>query len=179
MKFIKTRLSEAVEHLGEDFPDIEYPEFDEDISIPEEVMPTSFVGAVKATKRQREEANKLIKDRRKLALKATESAPEDRFKRMSNQEEKFNKGEKSSISESLEDTGYALEEVKSVAEFKPWNDAVDTYNKIKEDGKLGKLENIVRELYPDKLINQTLNDLLAFDKDFLFDEINRGDEIDG
>ena len=70
-------ILEAVEDYGKAPPEkyIDYvPETD---PIPDAVMPISFVGAVKDTEKQRAKANKLIDDRRKVAIDATESDYDD------------------------------------------------------------------------------------------------------
>ena len=174
MKLEKVRISEAIEDLG----DIEYEDYSTDkITLPEDVMPTSFVGALKEVKKQREDANKVIKERRKIALDATESAPEDRFKHMTDKEEAFNKGEKISLDESifesvtetkpLTEAIDADAEISDLSEYKPWSGAVKTYELIEDAGKLDEFNDIVQELYPDKITKQTINDLLWYDSDFI------------
>ena len=49
--------------------------------------------------------------------------------------------------------------------------AVTNYDKIKKAGKLDALNGIVSELYPDNIDKSTLNDLLAFDYEFLKDQL--------
>lgn len=51
--------------------------------------------------------------------------------------------------------------------FKPWGNAVKNYNKIKEAGKLEDLEKMILVAWPDGIEDQTLNELLAEDTDFL------------
>ncbi len=191
MKFIvNKRLSEAVEDFGK-LPSIDYDTYkiDDRNDKADAVMPVSFVGAVNDIKSLRKNANELIKERRKIALDATDSAPEDRLKHMSDKEKKFNSGEKVSLDESLfescstdivnENTKSTVTEdadiVTDIKEFKPWSGAVKTFDKIKEANKLDELSDIIQELYPDSIDKQTLNDLLWFDSDFLMDvlEINK------
>ena len=182
MKFLKVKrkITEAVEDFGKLHPEkyIDYPpEVD---PMPDDVMPISFVRSAEDSEKNREEANKKIADRRKIALDAVEAEDKDRFKNMSAKEEKFNKGEKITLDESLFLTEADEEEtdekesddiVKDVKDFKPWAMAVTNYDKIKKAGKLDALNGIVSELYPDNIDKSTLNDLLAFDYDFLKDEL--------
>lgn len=51
--------------------------------------------------------------------------------------------------------------------FKPWGNAIKNYNKIKEAGKLEDLEKMILVAWPDGIEDQTLNELLAEDTDFL------------
>lgn len=47
-------------------------------------------------------------------------------------------------------------------EFHPWSGAVDTWEKIKEAGKIDMLEQVLTESYPNGMSNTELNDLLWF-----------------
>lgn len=183
MKFLKVKrkITEAVEDFGKLHPEkyIDYPPEVE--PMPDDVMPISFVRSAEDIEKNREEANKKIADRRKIALDAVEAEDKDRFKNMSAKEEKFNKGEKITLDESLflteaeeeEDTDEKESDdiVKDVKDFKPWAMAVTNYDKIKKAGKLDALNGIVSELYPDNIDKSTLNDLLAFDYEFLKDQL--------
>lgn len=51
--------------------------------------------------------------------------------------------------------------------FKPWGKAVDTYSQIQEAGKMEDLERILEEGWPDGIKDQTLNELLVEDRDWL------------
>ena len=183
MKFLKVKrkITEAVEDFGKLHPEkyIDYlPEVD---PMPDDVMPISFVRSAEDIEKNRKEANKKIADRRKIAIDAVEAEDKDRFKNMSAKEEKFNKGEKITLDESLflteadeeEDTDEKESDdiVKDVKDFKPWAMAVTNYDKIKKAGKLDALNGIVSELYPDNIDKSTLNDLLAFDYEFLKDQL--------
>lgn len=169
-------ILEAVEDYGKAPPEkyIDYvPETD---PIPDAVMPISFVGAVKDTEKQREKANKLIADRRKAAIDATESDYDDRFNHMTEKEKKFNNGEKVELDENLFQESNSVMLTEAIGDYtvevdfdnyKPWSGAVTHYQEIADAGKLDQLKDIVSELYPDSIDATTLNDLIWFEYDFL------------
>ena len=64
----------------------------------------------------------------------------------------------------------------TIENFKPWNGAVPNWEKIKESGKLEEFKNLIAELYPDNIEDQTLNDLLWFDFEFIKEVLNIEDE---
>ena len=55
--------------------------------------------------------------------------------------------------------------------FKPWQGAVETFEKISDMGLLDDLEGILEEIYPDGIDAALLNGLLWFQKEWLFDEL--------
>lgn len=252
MKLIKlnSKLNEAIENIGSkkisDWGDHYTPEVD---PVPQAVMPVSFVAAVEQVKRWREEANKKIEERRKFALKVIDANDEDRFKHMSDREKQLNKGEKTSLEESLlkedvvkidneadklliklalagftnwqqlaldlldsmsdeevdkfvsdynyevDTSGVEFEDEKTreslqfkklnedsehtytitpgnLVNFKPWGGAVSTWRQVIDHGSLDTLSDVITELYPDEIDNQTLNDLLWFDSDFIFSALD-------
>ncbi len=57
----------------------------------------------------------------------------------------------------------------SFADFKPWCGAVDTYDRIIEEGKAEEFEAIIEELYPDGIDETKLNDILWFDEEWCFE----------
>lgn len=57
----------------------------------------------------------------------------------------------------------------SLRDFEPWSGAVDTYNRIYNEGKLDKLEAVLEDLYPDGVDETTINDLLWFEEDTVFE----------
>lgn len=258
MKLIKpsSKLNEAIENIGNkkisDWGDHYTSEVD---PIPQAVMPISFVAAVEQVKRWREEANKKIEERRKFALKVIDANDEDRFKHMSDKEEKFNRGEKTSLEESLlkedvikvdneadklliklalagftdwqqlaldlldsmsdeevdkfvndynyevDTSGVEFKDEKireslrfkklnedskrtytitpgNLVNFKPWGGAVGTWRQIIDHDSLEALSDVITELYPDEIDNQTLNDLLWFDSDFIFSALDMYAEDD-
>lgn len=59
-----------------------------------------------------------------------------------------------------------------LSKFRPWGNAVDTYNQIKAAGKLYDLERIIEKAWPEGIEDTTLNDLLAEDRDFISQTID-------
>ena len=57
----------------------------------------------------------------------------------------------------------------SLSNFEPWSGAVDTFNKIYNEGKCDELETILEELYPDGMTETQLNDLLWFEPETVFE----------
>lgn len=69
--------------------------------------------------------------------------------------------------------------VETTSNFAPWGGAQDTYKKICEYNKLGELDDLLDDLYPDGLSEGTLNDLLWFDDDFILENLGiKEDEED-
>lgn len=64
------------------------------------------------------------------------------------------------------------------SEFHPWRGAVNTWEKIKEAGKIDMLEQVLTESYTDGMSNTELNDLLWFESEDLFSllEIDEADD---
>ncbi len=60
--------------------------------------------------------------------------------------------------------------------YKPWSGAVDTWNRICNEGKVDDLENILDELYPDGLSETALNDLLWFESETVFEWLGMDSE---
>jgi len=52
-----------------------------------------------------------------------------------------------------------------------WSGALDTFNTITENDKLQDLIFLLEELYPEPVDITTINDLLWFDDDFLFEQL--------
>lgn len=252
MKLLKINpsLNEAIENIGSKRPEDWGDSYRQEVDpVPQAVMPVSFTYAVEQVKQWREAANKAIEERRKEALKAVEAADEDRFNHMTPKEEKFNKGEKITLSESLiteevvrvsdeadkllvklvmadfhdwqqlaldlldnmsdeqvvqfvadyaydvdtpgvvfsQESAEELSESKesedpqvttySFEDYQPWNGAIYAWERIRSEGKLSQLEDLVAELFPKKseFNVQTLNDLLWFDRDFIFEVLGISD----
>lgn len=57
----------------------------------------------------------------------------------------------------------------SMRDFCPWSGAKYAYARIEREGKLDDLESIIEELYPEGCSETTINDLLWFDDEYLFD----------
>ena len=62
--------------------------------------------------------------------------------------------------------------------FEPWSGAVDTYERIYNEGKLDDLESLLEELYPDGIEETQLNDLLWFEEEWLFECLGIEEEND-
>ena len=58
-----------------------------------------------------------------------------------------------------------------LTDFEPWGGAVDTFNLIKENGKLQKLEFILEDQYPEGMTEAALNDLLWYDSDWILESL--------
>lgn len=52
--------------------------------------------------------------------------------------------------------------------FEAWSGAVDTLDRIREEGKTDELEAVLEELYPDGMDETALNDLLWFESETVF-----------
>ena len=59
----------------------------------------------------------------------------------------------------------ALKIIADISDYTPWSGAVDTFNKIKDAGKLDQLEEYLEECYPEGLQMVQLNDILWFDSE--------------
>lgn len=55
--------------------------------------------------------------------------------------------------------------------FQPWAGATDTYETIIENNYLSAFEDMIEELYPDGIEETTLNDLLWFEPEFIFENL--------
>lgn len=63
-------------------------------------------------------------------------------------------------------------------DYKPWSGAIDTYDRIEEEGKLGDLENLLEECYPEGISMVGINDILWFDWEWVFEELGITDGDD-
>ena len=66
----------------------------------------------------------------------------------------------------------------SLADFKPWAGAVSTYNRIFNEGKAGEFESLIEELYPNGTDDTTINDILWFETDWIYESLGITDEED-
>lgn len=63
------------------------------------------------------------------------------------------------------------------SEYKPWNGAVDTWDKIERNGKEEELEQLLEEMFLDDIPTDTqINDLLWFDSDWVLEQLGISDE---
>ena len=53
-----------------------------------------------------------------------------------------------------------------------WSGALDTLEAITHDNKLQELMDILQEMYPEPVDITTINDLLWFDDEFVFEQLN-------
>jgi len=65
---------------------------------------------------------------------------------------------------------------KSLSEFEAWAGGLNTFNKIEEENKLDELESILEDAYPDGIAETTLNDLLWFESDWLYEMLGIKEE---
>jgi len=54
-------------------------------------------------------------------------------------------------------------------DFKPWSGAIDTWDALQKYNKVGTLECVLEDLYPNGIEETTLNDLLWFEEESLFE----------
>lgn len=83
----------------------------------------------------------------------------------------------------MADAGYALEEEKPLEEgvkislddltlFKPWGGAKDVWELIIAQDKVKELDKALEDMYPEGITATDLNDILWFEKDWIFDTID-------
>lgn len=64
----------------------------------------------------------------------------------------------------------------SLFNFDAWSGAKDTKNELIEKSLVDDFERLIDELYPDGLTDTQLNDILWFERDWIFESL--GIEID-
>ena len=64
----------------------------------------------------------------------------------------------------------------SLFNFDAWSGAVDTKERIINEGKEAEFEQLIDELYPDGLSNTELNDLLWFDDKWIYETLGITEE---
>jgi hypothetical protein len=60
--------------------------------------------------------------------------------------------------------------------FEAWSGAVDTLDRIREEGLCEQLEFILEDIYPDGMTETQLNDLLWFESETIFEWLGIEDE---
>lgn len=60
--------------------------------------------------------------------------------------------------------------------FNAWSGAVDTKERILDENKGDIFEDLIEELYPDGLTETQLNDILWFERDWIFENLGISDE---
>ena len=88
--------------------------------------------------------------------------------------------DRTSIKESRNRKAQRLQETKISYDlldgtYKPWSGAVDTWETIEDNGLLEDLDALLEDIYPDGLSESELNDLLWFDKDWIFEQLGISD----
>lgn len=63
-----------------------------------------------------------------------------------------------------------------LASFQAWSGAVDTKNRIIEEGKERDFEYLVDECYPEGMTETQMNDLLWFEDEWIFKQLGIKDE---
>ena len=77
--------------------------------------------------------------------------------------------------------GMSLMEAKVIDEFssyEPWGAAVSTFDNIQNAGKMDALEHLIDDMYPDGIDRTELNDLLAFESDWVYSMLDMSNEGD-
>lgn len=60
----------------------------------------------------------------------------------------------------------------SIENFEGWSGANDTIEVIEKAGKVDEFDNLIEELYPDGLSETSLNDLLRFDYEWIYETLD-------
>lgn len=63
----------------------------------------------------------------------------------------------------------------SLEQFEPWSGAISTHDAIRDAGKLDTLEAILEDMYPDGIDETTLNDILCFEPETVYEWLNMPD----
>ena len=77
--------------------------------------------------------------------------------------------------------GMSLMEAKVVDDFssyEPWGAAVSTFDNIQNAGKMDALEQLIDDMYPDGIDKTELNDLLAYESDWVYSMLDMPNEED-
>lgn len=64
----------------------------------------------------------------------------------------------------------------TLVNFDAWSGAIDTKNRIIEEGKADDFDALMEELHPDGLTDTQLNDILWFEEDWIFDNLGITEE---
>jgi hypothetical protein len=62
--------------------------------------------------------------------------------------------------------------ITSLEDYIPWGGAAETWDRISDEGKIEELDNLLEDAYPDGISLTELNDLLWFEQDWIFEELN-------
>lgn len=69
-----------------------------------------------------------------------------------------------------------IDEGVNLRDFEAWSGAVDTKERIIEEGKEDEFENLIDEMYPEGISSVHLNDLLWFESDWVYENLGITDE---
>lgn len=64
----------------------------------------------------------------------------------------------------------------TLSNFNAWSGAIETKERIIEEGKEDNFDQLIEELYPDGLSETSLNDILWFDEEWIFEMLGISDE---
>lgn len=64
----------------------------------------------------------------------------------------------------------------SLENFGAWSGAIETLNRVIDEGKADELENILTDLYPDGMDETQLNDILWFESDWIYETLGISEE---
>lgn len=64
----------------------------------------------------------------------------------------------------------------TLSNFNAWSGAVETKERIIEEGKADNFDQLIEELYPDGLSETSLNDILWFEEEWIFEMLGISDE---
>ena len=81
--------------------------------------------------------------------------------------------------EDMRKRGMSLMEAKVVddfANYEPWDGAVNTFDTIQDAGKMNALEQLIDDMYPDGIDKTELNDLLAYESDWVYSMLDMSAE---
>lgn len=81
--------------------------------------------------------------------------------------------------EKIEESVVMNEEAKvisSLEDYTPWSGAVETWDRISDEGKIEELDNLLEDLYPDGIGLTELNDLLRYEQDWVYEELGISEE---
>ena len=71
-----------------------------------------------------------------------------------------------------------INETASLWNFDAWSGAVSTKNRIIEAGMCDEFDALIEECFPEGLTDVTLNDILWFDSDWIYETLGIKDEED-
>ena len=67
-------------------------------------------------------------------------------------------------------------EERGLSEFKAWSGAVETKERIIEDGLEEAFERLIDDCYPEGITSTQLNDILRFDNEWVYESLGMTEE---